>query len=151
MRAKLLFTAGALLLAAVPASASDKSDALNTVDQAVQAFNKADMDAFTAMCAANPVIIDSMMPNVWQGANACADWWKAFDDGSKKQGMTDGVVSHGKPVHFDLMGDRAYVVFPGVYKFKMKGKSMTDKGAWAFSLQKVAAGWRIAGWSWAGQ
>ena len=50
----------------------------------------------------------------------------------------------------DVTGDRAYVVVPATYTYKQKGKPVTESDAvWIFAMQKLASGWRIAGWAWA--
>lgn len=49
----------------------------------------------------------------------------------------------------DITADRAYVVVPADYGYKQKGKAVKETGSLlTVALQKGAAGWRIAGWSW---
>ena len=65
-------------------------------------------------------------------------------------GVTDGVVTLGKARHVDVTGDRAYIVSPAIFAYKLKGKPVKEGGAtFTFALQKGATGWRIVGWTWA--
>jgi len=110
-------------------------------------FSKNDMKAADALCADHVVIIDDFAPHVWQGATACSDWWNAFVADNKSSGIARGIVKLGKPWHVSVTADRAYAVFPLMYTFKHNGTSTTSHGVWTFALQKLAAGWRIAGWA----
>ena len=61
---------------------------------------------------------------------------------AKKDGISDGIVTLGKPKHVDVNGDRAYVVIPTDYTYKQNGKPMKEtKSAFAFALHKGAEGW----------
>ena len=104
----------------------------------------------TCACAAPSSIIDEFPPHHWQGATACADWANDFDADSKKNGITDSIVTLAEPSHVDITGDRAYVVVLATYTYKQNGKPMTEAGSiFTAALQKVAAGWRMTGWAWA--
>ncbi len=152
MRMKTLALAAALAatsLAVTPASASDKSDVMATVNQYNDDFNKNDSKSANALCTDQTIVIDDFAPHAWQGATACSDWWNALDADNKKNGITDGIVTIGKPWHVTITGDRGYAVFPTHYTYKLKGKPVTEQGVWTFAMQKLAAGWRIAGWAWA--
>ena len=63
--------------------------------------------------------------------------------------MTDGKVALGKPRHVDIAGDRAYVVVPTTYAYKLNGKPMKETGSMlTIALQKGASGWLMTGWAW---
>ena len=149
MRIRALTLAAALAaasFAAVPGLASDKADIMALVKQ----YN--DTPSFKAaavLCTDKAIVIDDFAPHVWQGATACADWGDALDAYNQKNGITGGAVTLGSPWHVVITGDRGYAVYPTHYSYKQNGKPVTEKGVWTFALQKVAAGWRIAGWSWA--
>lgn len=131
--------------AASQASASDKTDVLATIHQ----FATSDMNTALAACAAPASIIDEFPPHEWQGATACADWANDFETYSKNNGITEPVMTLGKPKHVDITGDRAYVVVPATYTYKKNGKQVTESGSiLTVALHKVAAGWRITGWAW---
>lgn len=147
---KLLIAAAVGIFAADPAVATEKTDVMAPVHQFIDGFNKGDVNSALATCAEQTSIIDEFPPHEWHGAGACAKWASDYDANAKKEGITDAVVTVGKPRHVDVTGDRAYVVVPAGYTFKQKGKAKKEANAvMAMSLQKTAAGWRITGFSWA--
>ena len=147
---KLVIAFSVAFLTAVPAAADDKKDVMVPVNQFVDAFNKGDGGTAAAACADETSILDEFPPHEWHGSGACLKWMSDYDADAKKNGITDGLVTLGTPKHIDVSGDRAYVVIPSNYTFKMKGKPVKETGsAFTFALQKGQAGWRITGWSWA--
>jgi len=62
----------AVILASGTAAASDKDDALATVKQFIDGFNKGDEKTALAACASPAFIIDEFPPFAWQGATAWA-------------------------------------------------------------------------------
>ena len=137
-------------LTAGTAAATDKTDVMATVQQFMDGFNKGDVKSALATCASPVSIVDEFPPYAWQGANACADWANDFEANATRNGITDSVVTLQKPKHVDVVGDRAYVVVPANYDYKVKGKKTSQKGSiMALALQRTSAGWRITGWSWA--
>ena len=139
----------AVILASGTAAASDKDDALATVKQFIDGFNKGDEKTALAACASPAFIIDEFPPFAWQGATACADWAKDFEANAKKDVITDPVVTLQKPRHVYVAGDRGYVVVPANYDYKQKGKKVSQKGSTlTAALQKGQAGWRITAWTW---
>ena len=137
-------------LTAGTAQATDKTDVMATLQQFIDGFNKGDVKSALATCASPVSIVDEFPPYAWQGANACADWANDFEANATKNGITDSVVTLQKPKHVDVVGDRAYVVVPANYDYKVKGKKTSQKGSiMAVAFQRTPAGWRITGWSWA--
>lgn len=145
-----LFVALAVAAATTSSAiADDKTDVMATINQFVDGFNKGDTKA-TAACAAQTSIIDEFPPHEWHGDGACLTWMKDYDTDAKKNGITDGVVTLGKPKYLDIDGTYAYVVIPSEYSFKKQGKPVKEKdSAFTFALKKGPAGWKITGWSWA--
>ena len=132
------------------ASASDRTDVVAVVNQFLDGFNKGNTKAVLATCAAEVAIIDEFSPYVWQGASACSDWADDFAAHAKKNGITDPVVTLGKPRHVDLDVDHAYLVIPANFRFKVKGKPASETGSiFTVALRKWPTGWRITGWAWA--
>jgi len=141
----------AVLTAGVAASSEDAA-VMAPVHQFVDGFNKGDTKTALAACADQVSIIDEFPPHQWQGAGACSTWAQDYEADAKKNGVTDGVVTLGKPRHVDVTGDRAYVVVPANYSYKQNGKPMKETGStFTLVLQKDAAGWRITAWSWSKQ
>lgn len=147
-----LILAFVVALAVTPASASeksDKADVMATVNRFNDGMNTGDTKTALAACAAPSSIVDEFPPYGWQGATACADWANDFAAYNKKMGITDSLAKLGRPRHVDITGDRAYVVMPATYTFKVKGKRVTESGSFlTVALQKSGAGWVITGWAW---
>ena len=147
----VLFAALALTvaLAAAPACADDKSDVANVVQRFVAGFNAGDVKLVADMSLDDMSIIDEFPPYEWHGPGTMMKWLGDYDADAKKNGITPGPVTLGKPRHVDVAGDRAYVVVPTTYEFTQKGKAVKETGATlSVALQKVAAGWRIVAWAW---
>ena len=146
---KFLVALALAAAATTPPAADDKTDVMATINQFVDGFNKGDTRA-TAACADQTSIIDEFPPHEWHGAGACLAWMKDYDKDAKRNAITDGVVTLGKPKHLDVDGIYAYVVIPSEYSFKKQGKPVKEKdSAFTFALKKGPAGWKITGWSWA--
>src|SRR5579872_5169683 len=140
------------LVAVSPAQTpgSAQTAVLGSVHQFIDVFNKGDTKTLVAACAGQASILDEFPPHEWHGAGACAKWISDFDADAKKNGITDGVVTLNAPTHVDVTGDRAYVVVPANYSFKVKGKSVGETGSIiTLALVKSAGGWKIMGWDWA--
>jgi hypothetical protein len=135
-------------VAQTPGSA--QTAVLATVNQFVDGFNKGDTKMILASCAEQTSILDEFPPHEWHGAGACAKWITDFDADAKKNGISDGVVTLSNPLHVDITSDRAYVVIPANYIFKLKGKPESELGSIiTLTLQRGPTDWRITGWSWA--
>ncbi len=148
MRTHLLSFA-LLAVMAVPAVASEQTAVMAPIQQFVDGFNKGDMSNVVAACDANSSVIDDFPPHVWAAPSGCADWGRAYARMAKSQGITNGIVTLGTPRHVDVTGDRAYVVVPTTFTYKLHGKATTEAGSsLTIALRKVGAGWRITGWAW---
>jgi ketosteroid isomerase-like protein len=144
----LLAKCAAVAMAQTPGTA--QAAVLAPVHQFVDGFNKGDTKMMLAVCAGQASILDEFPPHEWHGAGACAKWGSDYDADAKKNGITDRMVTISNPTHVDITGDRAYVVAPANYSFKMKGKPVSEVGSIiTLALQKGAAGWKITGWAWA--
>jgi len=127
----------------------DKKAVLATVHQFVDGFNKGDTKSALATCASPAAIIDEFPPFAWSGPNACDEWAKDFDAAAKKDGMTDAKVWMGAPTTVDVAGDRAYVIAPTKFSYKVKGKATTEPPArLTIALQKKGNDWKIVAWTW---
>ena len=119
------------------------------VHQFLDGFNKGDAKTAIAACASETLIVDEFPPHQWSGSGACAKWADDFDADAKKNGITDGLVTLGKPRHVDINGDVAYAVFPATYAFKQNGKPMKEmNSSFTAVAQKGADGWHITAWTW---
>ena len=102
-----------------------------------------------ALCANPMCILDGMAPHVWHGATATQDWYKDVLAEGEHLGVKGYNVTLGKPLHANVTGDAAYVVVPATMTFELKGKPITQSGAFfTVALRKLSAGWRLASWAW---
>jgi ketosteroid isomerase-like protein len=148
MKTTWLVLAVCMLGISTPAVAQQE-DVLAAVNRFGTGYNKGDVKMMSSACAEETSIVDEFPPHEWHGADACATWFKDYSTDAQKNGITDGQVTLGKPSHVDVTGDRAYVVVPASYTFKMKGAPMKEVGSsLTFALHKDKAGWRITGWTW---
>jgi ketosteroid isomerase-like protein len=146
----ILMAVSLATLANAQARGAAQTAVVAAVHQFVDGFNKGDMKIMAASCAEQASILDEFPPHEWHGAGACAKWASDYDADAKKNGITDGVVTLSNPTHVDVTGDRAYVVVPANYSFKIKGRAVSEIGSViTLALQKSAGGWRITGWAWA--
>jgi ketosteroid isomerase-like protein len=135
---------------AIPAAAAESAAVMASVNQFVDGFNKGDTKTALAACASPASIIDEFGRHEWVGPTACADWAHDYAADDARQGITDGIVTLGKPWHVDVNGAVAYVVVPATYTYKQHGKPVHETGSvWTLVLNKGASGWRIAAWAWA--
>jgi hypothetical protein len=152
MKSLTLLAAFTLLgMAAVANAATAESQALATVRQFVDSFNKGDAKAAAAtLTPGGAVIIDDVAPHLFTGANAFDTWSKALGDKDAAEGNAHQSVALGKPTRIIMGADRGYRVAPAVYNFKTKGVAMRETAQMVISLQKSPSGWQIAGFAWAG-
>jgi ketosteroid isomerase-like protein len=147
---KRLIALAVIALIAAPAAAVDKTAVMAPVRQFVAAFNKGDVPTAAAQCTEQAAIIDEFPPYVWHGGGACTAWMEEYDADAKSRGISDGFVILSAPRLVEVKGDRAYVVAPASYAYNMKGSTHKETDSiLTVALQKIAAGWRITGWSWA--
>jgi ketosteroid isomerase-like protein len=128
----------------------DSSEPVKAVQQYIDAFNRADVEAMAAMCVDPMSILDGMAPHVWHGPTASEDWYRDVLLEGEHQGAADYRVTLGKPLHADVSGDAAYLVVPATMTFRLKGRQITQSGAlFTLALLKLPDGWRLTSWAWA--
>ena len=116
----------------------------------IDAFNKGDPKAMTAVCADPMQILDGMSPHVWQGPTASEDWYR---DGLAEFGARLGASGYHwtmvePPRHVDVTGDYAYIVLTATYSENRQGKQVTVPGLYTVVLRKVGPEWRLTAWAW---
>ena len=112
----------------------------------IDAFNKGDVEVMAATFAVPASILDGMAPHVWHGPTATQDWYLV--EGEQHR-ASDYFVTMVEPLHNNVTGDSAYVVFPAIMTFKAGGKQITQSGSFfTVALRKIAEEWRIAAWAW---
>src|SRR5579863_10117426 len=96
----LLTTAAfSCLLGSAAPAASENGAVMAVFNNAIEAFNRGDMKGWIATCSPGAAIIDEIPPHSWQGASACADWWRSFQSFSKANRVTEPSVSVETPLH----------------------------------------------------
>ncbi|WP_164155539.1 nuclear transport factor 2 family protein [Sandarakinorhabdus rubra] len=141
----------AMLAAATPAFAADPAGpARGAIDAFAAAFAKGDLATAKATHTANPVIIDEPPPYMWSGRDAFDTWLADLGKDSKAAGRTQEKLTIGNTLRAETSGSAAYVITTATYSFTQNGKAMAEPGRMTFVLQKQAAGWKIASWTWAG-
>jgi hypothetical protein len=149
-RLKLRTVALALLACAfTPAHAQTTPE--TAVTTFMDAFNAGDMAKAAAVNSASGTsIIDEFAPYTWSGPTAFADWGAAFGADAKSLGITEPKVTLSAPIVKNLSADHAYLIYPAVYTYKLKGVSMREPAHMAFALRKEDSDWKIAAWTWTG-
>ena len=135
----------AACLVATGVSAAPKSEA---VAVATGFFTATDFAVAVKSCAPDAIVIDDFAPHVWSGKDACGAWLAAFGEHSKKDGMTPGPLTVGKPYRATVTGSDAYVTLPATFNYTRDGKAMVNKATATVALHKGKTGWLITGWSW---
>ncbi len=141
-----------LLLASTAAAQTPDAQITAPVQKFIDSFNKGDAAgaAATHSASADLSIIDEVPPYAWHGAQALQTWAADLDQDSKKNGITDQVVTISAATRVESSGDHAYVVVPAVYTFKQRGVAMREAAQMTFALEKGSGGWLIHGWVWTG-
>lgn len=139
-------------LVSAATAATTEADLIVPIRVFIDAFNQGDLAGAEAMhLATGVVIIDEPTPYIWQGAGAFKAWANDVMAHDKAAGWSDQKMTLGKVVRADSTGDGAYVVVEASYSFKHEGVAMNEDPSYmTFALRKIAAGWRIAGWTWTG-
>lgn len=141
---RILISLAITALAATPAIASEEKIVVAVVRQWTGLFNKDTATSALGTCADEASIIDNIPPYVWLGSGACARWLNVLISESEKSSVTDISSMLLKPRHVVVTADRAYVVVPINFAFKLDGKVTKETGSiLTAALQKVPAGWRI--------
>jgi ketosteroid isomerase-like protein len=142
-----LVTASALLAASAAFAGDAAVEA--PIRQMTDGFNKGDIAAVKALHVPAPTIVDNVPPFIWTGPKAFDTWLGDLVKSETALGKTDGAVWFGEPVDEVVAGDRAYVVTPCAYTYKLKGQTVREAGMTAFVLVKTGGAWKIESWSWA--
>ena len=136
------------MLSAGWAAASEKTDVLAVVNQWSANFNKGDLKAAIALCAADASIIDDLAPFHWRGPGACAKWSEAYTAYVKDHELTDVTVMLAPSQTVEISGSHAYFAARATYVGTEKGKPIKVAARVTMALEKGSGGWQIVAWSW---
>ena len=146
---------GRTLAIAVLAFAATYAQAQSAPEETVRTFmagfNAGDMAKSAALnLSTGTSIIDEFPPYSWIGPTAFDDWGAAFAANSKALGITEAKLTLGTPSVKNVTSEQAYLIYPSLYTYKLKGTSMRETGHVAIALRQEASAWKIAAWSWTG-
>jgi ketosteroid isomerase-like protein len=123
--------------------------ALDAVTHYIDSFNNGDSTAMASVFDSDATILDGMAPHVWHGPAAATDWYRDVLTEAEHVGASDYAVTLGEPLHNAVTADRAYIVAPATMEFTLKGRRVTQTGAWfTVALRRLSDGWRISAWAW---
>jgi hypothetical protein len=140
-----LILAFALLVAASPAFASGKADAVATVKLALKYANAGDGAKLGALMAPGGIVVDEFAPFRWPGM---APWMTALASYDAQNGVTQAHTAVLAVTRVMVEGDRAYVSLRVAYTYKENGKPRKEPGTHVFVLTRTAGGWRILSFAW---
>lgn len=127
-----------------------RDDVMAAVRRYTQAFNDGDVTAMAAACADPMQILDGMVPHVWQGPTAAADWYADVLVEGEHLGASKYHITLGEPRHIDVTAKHAYVVVPATMTFDLSGTPVTQTGPlFTVALAKFDEQWRLTAWAWA--
>src|ERR1700755_3317996 len=126
----------ATIMSVGPALASNETEIVARIQQAVNACNRNDVAAFKRYLTPSPVAMDEVPPYHFQGAHALSDWENAYSADSSKNAITDPVITLRKATDIEVSGTHAYVVWPATYSYKQAGQPSQHNGIITFALEK---------------
>jgi len=142
-------TATSSAAAESPTTTAPSAAAMAAIRAYIDAFNKGDPKAMTAVCADPMQILDGMSPHVWQGPTASEDWWRDVLAENERVGASGNHITLAEPPrHADITGDYAYIVLTATYSENRQGKQVTVPGLYTVVLRKVGPEWRLTAWAW---
>lgn len=125
-----------------PSSAADSDDVKAVIRKWVADFNKNDMKSFVAACSAQAAVVDGFPPYAWQ---SCAAWIADYEANNKAIQATHGTLTIGKLIFEEITSDRAYLIYPAIFRDVQKGKTVEYKGTWTMTLRKEKQRWVFTG------
>ncbi len=123
-------------------TAADSDDVKAVIRKWVADFNKNDMKSFVKACAAQAAVVDGFPPYAWQ---SCAAWIADYESNNKAIQATHGTLTIGKLIFEEITADRAYFIYPAIFRDVQKGKPVEYKGTWTLTLQKEKGHWVFTG------
>ena len=97
----------------------------------------------------SPTITDEFAPFVWRGAGAAKRWSDDFGRMACAAHIEAIRVSHVRPSYVVTAPERAWVVVPTTFRYRVGRASQRETAAWTFALVRAAGRWRIATSTWA--
>jgi ketosteroid isomerase-like protein len=151
----LTILTGALLLGFAPmAQANDAKTSDTGVEAVIRQFADAlhagDMKKARTFLTKRVGIVDDTAPYYWGGTHAMESWLADRGKEMEADGVSEGDAQLGQLTREEITGNHAYVIVPATYTYRQKGMAMRQPAQLTYFLDKSAAGWKIAGWTWTG-
>lgn len=131
------------------ADAADDAALLRPIEALVVAIERGDTAGIARAYAPDPSIVDEFAPFRWTGSDAAKRWARGFAASNNAGNVTDVGLTHEKPRFVTRSGERAWLVYPAKFTFRVGGKPAWETAAWTFALVRIAGAWRIEASTWA--
>ena len=95
-----------------------------------------------------PCIVENFAPFLFCGPDAAARWESGLRAHFAAEGLAGLAAEFGAARDFSRVGRRAYFSLPTTWRGFTHGRRFEERGAWAFVLERGAAGWRIKSYGW---
>lgn len=119
-----------------------------TINAVLTDTNANDLSRLDSYYTPNAVVVDEFAPYVWTGSQAASQWWAGVEQLNKKLQIS-GMKAAAQPVrHFDMSGEKAYVVVPLVLSYTYKNKPQKETGTITCTLLNTGGAWKIATQTW---
>jgi hypothetical protein len=142
------FVAAAFTLSAHAVSAAPPA-VLAPIAAFVRTSNAGDRAEFLKLFTPDATVVDNFAPYRFTPPNGPAKWYDGFNADAAASGSTDGVISTRAPKYVRVTGDRAWIVMPTDYRYKLKGTPELETGSLVFTESRVHGTWLITSMSWA--
>lgn len=141
--------AGALCVLPQVAAAADATAApMRTVARFIAAVDGGKMVAADAAFSADAELTDDFAPFHWSGPHVVRAWFGAFGKLMAAAQITKPSISVAAATFPAIAGTHAYLPLPTTFTFEQHGTAMKESGMLIFSLDRTAAGWKIASMAW---
>jgi len=149
----ILATACLFALSGAPARASEQSEVMDRIQQAVDATNQhASASVMASYFTASVVLIGGVPPFVLSGpaAQAIEAWRKVNAAEAEHTGVSQFSLQLREPRRVTVDNGHAYVVLPVDYRFERENKQLSIPGVITATLEKSEGKWLISTWTWTG-
>jgi ketosteroid isomerase-like protein len=142
--------AAVLLVSARPASAAPALPApvFAPIAAWVKTANAGDRAGLIALFTTDGASVDNFEPYRFAAPGGAAHWYDGFLADADANHETGGAIAIAPPRFFHVSGDRAWVVVPTRYTYRLSGKPELETGSLIFTLARADAGWKLMTMSW---
>lgn len=136
-------------LAAPAAAATVPAGIMTTINAVLNDTNANNLSKLDSYYTSDAVVVDEFPPYMWTGAKAGSTWWGGLMQTNKKMAISNmKAAMSGSIQHFNVAGDKAYVVVPLTVNYAYKGKPQKETGTLTLTMQRSGNAWKIATQTW---